>query len=163
MAKHFPIRRLVVHCSATPPSMDIGVETIRGWHRAKGWADVGYHYVIRRDGTVEKGRHETRPGAHVAGFNTGSLGICLVGGVREDNVNAANANFTAEQLGALRRLLHELKERHPGAAIMGHRDLSPDRNGNGRIDKGEWVKDCPAFNVTAWWLSGGIFAGVLPQ
>jgi N-acetyl-anhydromuramyl-L-alanine amidase AmpD len=146
-----PIKLLVVHCSATPASRDIGVAEIRAWHKAKRppWKDVGYHYVIRRDGTVEKGRADTVMGAHVVGHNDGSLGICLVGGVKPDNT--AETNFTAQQYESLHQLLTNLSGRYPKARVCGHRDLSPDRNGDGKVAPGEWVKACPTFDVAAWW------------
>ncbi|MBO9500764.1 N-acetylmuramoyl-L-alanine amidase [Brevundimonas sp. A19_0] len=143
------ISLLVVHCSATPAARDIGVAEIRAMHRAKGWRDVGYHYVIRRDGTVEKGRPDTVMGAHVQGHNANSLGICLVGGVKPDMT--AETNFTPDQYAALEQLLGTLTTRHPRARVCGHRDLSPDRNGNGKVEPGEWVKACPTFDVAAWW------------
>lgn len=146
-----PISLLVVHCSATPANRDIGVAEIRAMHKARGWRDVGYHYVIRRDGTVEKGRADTVMGAHVAGHNKGSLGICLVGGVRPDMT--AETNFTAAQYNALARLLTELTDRYPTARVCGHRDLSPDRNGDGKVTPGEWVKACPTFDAEFWWKS----------
>lgn len=145
-----PISLLVVHCSATPAARDIGVAEIRAMHKAKGWRDVGYHYVIRRDGTVEKGRPDNRMGAHVQGHNDGSLGICLVGGVKPDMT--AETNFTAAQYAALEELLTTLKGRYPDARVCGHRDLSPDRNGDGVVQPGEWVKACPTFDVSSWWL-----------
>lgn len=144
-----PVKLLVVHCSATPANRDIGVAQIRAMHTAKGWRDVGYHYVIRRDGRVEKGRPENVMGAHVEGHNDGSLGICLVGGVKPDMT--AETNFTPAQYLALEQLLRQLKGRFPAARICGHRDLSPDRNGNGKVERGEWVKECPTFDVAAWW------------
>lgn len=144
-----PIKLIVVHCSATPASRDIGVAEIRAMHQAKGWRDVGYHYVIRRDGRVEKGRPDTVAGAHVQGHNTGSLGICLVGGVKPDMT--AETNFTQAQYEALRVLLTDLTRAHPKARVCGHRDLSPDRNGDGAVQPGEWVKACPTFDVATWW------------
>ena len=100
------INWLVIHTAATRPSMDIGVKEIRQWHKAKGWSDIGYHYVIRRDGRVEKGRPESRVGAHVAGYNRDSIGICLVGGVSENLV--PENNYTEAQWKALEELLHKL-------------------------------------------------------
>lgn len=144
-----PIKLLVVHCSATPASRDIGVAEIRAMHRQRGWKDVGYHYVIRRDGRVEKGRADTAMGAHVQGHNNGSLGICLVGGVKPDMT--AETNFTQAQYAALGHLLADLSKRYPAARVCGHRDLSPDRNGDGHVSPGEWVKACPTFDVAAWW------------
>lgn len=118
-----PVKLLVVHCSATPANRDIGVAEIRAMHKAKGWRDIGYHYVIRRDGMVEKGRADTVMGAHVTGHNDGSLGICLVGGVKPDL--KAEINFTPAQFAALRELLTKLQGKFPGSRICGHRDLSP--------------------------------------
>lgn len=144
-----PIKHLVVHCSATPASRDIGVAEIRTMHKSMGWRDVGYHYVVRRDGTVEKGRPDTMIGSHVKGHNDGSLGICLVGGVKPNM--SAETNFTAAQYLALEQLLSRLKASYPSARVCGHRDLSPDRNGNGTVEPGEWVKACPTFDVATWW------------
>lgn len=147
-----PISLLVVHCSATPANRDIGVAEIRAMHKAQGWSDVGYHYVIRRNGRVEKGRADTVMGAHVQGHNNGSLGVCLVGGVKPDLT--AETNFTPAQYDALRVLLATLTARYPKARVCGHRDLSPDRNGDGKVTPGEWVKACPTFDVGAWWAAG---------
>jgi N-acetylmuramoyl-L-alanine amidase len=149
-----PVKLLVVHCSATPASRDIGVAEIRAMHKAKGWRDIGYHYVIRRDGKVEKGRADNIMGAHVTGHNDGSLGICMVGGVKPDLT--AEINFTPAQFAALRELLTKLQGKFPGSRICGHRDLSPDRNGDGVITPGEWVKECPTFNVDLWWSQGKV-------
>lgn len=146
-----PISLLVVHCSATPANRDIGVAEIRAMHKNQGWRDIGYHYVIRRNGTVEKGRADTVMGAHVAGHNDGSLGICLVGGVKPDLT--AETNFTVAQYDSLKQLLLTLAAKYPKARVCGHRDLSSDRNGDGKVTKGEWVKDCPTFDVEPWWAS----------
>jgi N-acetylmuramoyl-L-alanine amidase len=148
------IRYLVVHCSATPASRDIGVAEIRAMHKKQGWRDVGYHFVIRRDGTVEKGRPETEPGAHVQGKNSVSLGICMVGGVKPDL--KAECNFTEAQFDALRRLLTVLSTKYSTAQVCGHRDLSPDRNGDGKVTPGEWVKECPTFDAGHWFATGEV-------
>lgn len=142
------VKYLVVHCSATPALRDIGVAEIRSMHKQRGFNDVGYHYVIRRDGRLEKGRADTVVGAHVSGFNSASLGICLVGGINEKGWS--ENNFTASQFAALRQLLTTLKAKHTTAEILGHRDLSPDKNGDGKISRNEWMKDCPCFDVRDW-------------
>jgi len=129
---------LVVHCSATPETMDIGVEEIRQWHRQRGWLDVGYHKIIRRDGTIEDGRALTTPGAHARGFNNRSLGICLIGGVESDK-KTPEANYTHDQWNALESLLRDLKIMYPDAEVLGHRDL-PHVN-----------KACPSFDAVEWW------------
>lgn len=143
------VRYLVVHCAATPPARDIGVKELRAMHLQRGFNDVGYHYVIRRDGRVEKGRADTVAGAHVSGFNSISLGVCLVGGV--DAQGKAENNYTPAQREALEQLLLRLQASYPSAQILGHRDLSPDKNGDGKISPNEWLKACPCFDVRAWW------------
>ena len=131
---------LVVHCSATPETMDIGVKEIRKWHRQKGWMDVGYHKIIRRDGTMEDGRALGVPGAHARGFNHRSIGICLIGGVESDK-KTPEANYTHAQWDALGRLLEDLRLLYPGAEVLGHCDL-PKVN-----------KACPCFNTREWWVA----------
>lgn len=134
------VQYLVVHCSATPEDMDIGAEVIRGWHLKRGWLDIGYHRVIRRDGTIEAGRPEDRPGAHARGFNHLSLGICLIGGVESDG-KTPEANFTHAQWESLERLIRNYKHAYPDAEVLGHRDL-PNVN-----------KACPSFDAREWWES----------
>lgn len=131
-----PIRRIIIHCSATKPEQDIGAAEIREWHVAKGWQDIGYHHVIRRDGTREEGRPESRVGAHVAGHNMDSIGICLVGGI--DDAGRPDANFTRAQWVSLEQLVKNCVMRHPGATVSGHRDWTD-------------AKACPCFDVKAWW------------
>ncbi|MFS2161219.1 N-acetylmuramoyl-L-alanine amidase [Pseudomonas sp. Pseusp122] len=139
---------LVVHCSASGPHIDVGVRDITRWHVQRGFTTVGYHYVIRRNGELETGRRENAIGAHATGHNARSIGICLVGGVDINNKPANN--FTDEQLATLERLLRELKVRYPKARICGHRDLSPDKNGDGRITPNEFTKACPSFDINPW-------------
>ena len=129
---------IAVHCSATSDKQDIGAADIDKWHRAKGWACIGYHYVIRRDGTLEVGRKESSVGAHVQGFNENSIGICMVGGVDANDVNKAVNNFTPEQFGTLRKLIAELQARYPKAKVQGHRDFPNVK------------KACPCFDVAKW-------------
>lgn len=129
---------LVVHCAATRPSQDIGVKEIGDWHRARGFLGVGYHYVIRRDGTLEVGRPDDVYGAHVSGHNHYSVGICMVGGVSERNVNVPENNFTKEQLVTISQTLSMLKVKYPDAVIQGHRDFP-------RV-----AKACPSFDVKEW-------------
>lgn len=130
------VKYLVVHCAATPPSMDIGAKEIRQWHLKRGWADIGYHRIIRRDGTIEEGRPEHVAGAHVRGFNRVSLAVCLVGGV--DDENKPEDNFTKEQFSSLKSLLDQWAEKYPEAEIRGHRDFPGVK------------KACPSFDVKKW-------------
>lgn len=158
MPAYTPIKSvdyLVVHCSATPASRDIGRKEIDVMHRQRGFMGIGYHYVIRRNGEVEKGRPDDRPGAHVEGFNHRSLGICMVGGVKADG-KTAECNFEPAQYDALRALLTKLKAAHPKAEVVGHRDLSPDRNRDGVISQNEWLKECPTFDAPAWWAGHAV-------
>ncbi|QPI17196.1 endolysin [Pectobacterium phage phiPccP-1] len=127
-------KAVFVHCSATKPSMDIGVREIRQWHKERGWLDIGYHFVIRRDGTIEEGREVGSVGAHVEGYNSTSVGICLVGGV--DEYNRFKANFTPIQMQTLRGLLENLKGRYPNVAIRAHHDVA--------------AKACPSFDLQRW-------------
>ena len=126
---------IVVHCAATKPSMDIGADTIRDWHvNGNGWRDIGYHLVIRRDGSVEKGRDINDSGAHAAGYNSKSIGLCLVGGMAEDN--SAEDNFTAQQWTSLLATVKELEVDFPNAKVIGHNEISE--------------KECPSFDVQKW-------------
>lgn len=130
---------IVVHCSATKPSGDFDVNDIRRWHLKRGFVDVGYHYVIKRDGTLQKGRPLDRQGAHVSRFNHLSVGVCLIGGVSEADHRVAEDNFTAAQFDTLAKLLPQLQAKFPGAEILGHRDMPHVK------------KACPSFDVRSWW------------
>lgn len=137
MTANSPIKYLVVHCSASPPNVYVDAAVIDRWHRQRGFFKIGYHYVIKRDGVVEKGREEEEVGAHVQGHNTGSIGICLAGGV--DKKNNPENNFTSDQFNALTVLLEDLLKRYPKAEILGHRDFPGVK------------KACPSFDVKQWW------------
>lgn len=136
------ITLLVVHCAATSPTMDIGAKEIDFWHRERGYAEIGYHYVIRRDGTIENGRELETAGAHAKGWNANSIGICLVGGI--DHKNRPQDNFTREQKMTLRDLLERLRSQFPHTRILGHRDLPG------------VAKACPSFDVRSWCAQQGI-------
>jgi N-acetylmuramoyl-L-alanine amidase len=137
---------IVVHCSATPPEDNIGAKEIRKWHTSpdpadpsKPWADIGYHFVIRRDGTREIGRHIDAQGSHVKGFNSCSIGICLIGGVdiRGKKGKPVN-NFTKAQFDALWEVLQILRVHYPKAEVLGHKDLNDG-------------KACPSFDIQKWY------------
>jgi len=130
------VRYFVVHCSATQAKSDIGVKEITRMHRERGFLTIGYHFVIRRNGTVEKGRALDAIGAHAEGWNSRSLGICLVGGL-DSNMKPLD-NFTADQFASLASLLQELRQEFPKASVLGHRDLPNVK------------KDCPCFDVRSW-------------
>ena len=141
---------ITVHCAATPPSLDVGVEWLRAEHLKRGWSDVGYHFVIKRDGTLEPGRPLSRMGAHVYGHNQNNMGVCLIGGVDEDG--KPENNFTEAQFEALRVFISDQCGIHgiPLNQIKGHRDWSPDLNADGKISPNEFVKACPSFDVQEW-------------
>ena len=139
------VKYIVIHCSATRAGEDIGAKEIDLRHRRRGWQGIGYHYVIRLDGTVELGRPCNKIGAHVYGYNKCSIGICYVGGLDENG--QPDDTRTDAQKKSLRILVRELRATFPDAKVVGHRDLSPDVNGDGIIEKWEWLKDCPCFDV----------------
>jgi len=134
---------IVIHCSQTRPSQSIGAKEIDRWHRERGWLQIGYHKVIKRDGIVEDGRALDAIGAHVREHNHHSIGICIVGGGKENNWKEAEDNFTGETWESLKKLLEELVLKYPEAKIVGHYDL--DSN-----------KTCPNFNVQEYLLNEDI-------
>ena len=137
---NFPITHVVLHYSATYADQDIGVKEIDAMHRKRGWNGVGYHYVIRRNGTIEQGRPESRIGAHVGGQNTGKIGICCIGGLeRATGNNVGVDNRTMAQKAATLRLIRDIISRHPNAKVVGHRDLA--------------ATQCPGFDVQTWWAN----------
>lgn len=153
------IHDITIHCAATPKGRALTAEQISAMDVAR--ADLGnqvaYHYVIELDGkTTQTLRHDQR-GAHVAGKNTGNLGICYVGGLLEDGKTPADTR-TPAQRAALYALLRQLRAAYPRVRIRGHRDWSPDRNGDGKITPNEWVKSCPCFDVTSDLSAVGIKA-----
>ena len=127
------ITLIVIHCSAVKPDQLSSAAQINTWHRQRGFhLGIGYHYVIRRDGTIEPGRPEWMIGAHCLNHNRYSIGICYEGGL---DIRGQPADTrTAEQKASMRRLLEDLHRRYPRAMIVGHRDLSHDR-------------DCPCFDA----------------
>ena len=118
------ITLIVVHCSAVRPDQSSSAAQIDTWHRERGWKlGIGYHYVVRRDGTIEPGRPEEQIGAHCLNHNAHSIGICYEGGL---DIRGQPADTrTAEQKQAMRQLLEELHGRYPRALIVGHHDLNP--------------------------------------
>jgi N-acetylmuramoyl-L-alanine amidase len=132
------VKYLVVHCSATPPDMDVDATMIDRWHRQQGWFGIGYHFVIKRNGELQTGRPITQAGAHAIRVNDCSLGICLAGGVSKEDPRTAENNFTPAQMRALQRLLEQLLVKFPAAQVIGHRDVEP-------------KKACPSFDAAKWW------------
>lgn len=134
------INLIVLHCSATPAKMDIGVDEITDWHvNGNKWSDIGYHFVIKRNGLIEEGRPLEKAGAHAKGFNTRSIGICIVGGT--DDNGKPEDNKTLEQEKSLAELIFELQLLFPGVKVIGHNEVSS--------------KDCPSFDVQEWLNKNG--------
>lgn len=141
------MNKITIHCSATKPTQHVNAKIIDGWHKDRGWQGIGYHYVILRDGTLERGRPLKFMGAHVKGHNQDNIGICMVGGIDEQG-NAEN-NFTDAQFQTMKNVVTALQD-SCGIAnedIKGHRDYSPDLNGDGKVTPDEFYKQCPCFNV----------------
>lgn len=126
------VNRLICHCSATAEGKDFTVEDITRWHKAQGWSTIGYHYVIYRDGSVHEGRDVNLIGAHCSGYNTGSIGICYIGGV--DASGKPKDTRTEAQKQAFRTLLSQLRKMYPHAKIYGHRNFTN-------------AKACPSFDA----------------
>lgn len=127
------INEIIVHCSATAEGKDFTVADIKRWHLARGFSDIGYHYVIYRDGSVNKGRSDSVVGAHCTGHNTHSIGVCYIGGCMTDGKTPKDTRTTAQKE-ALIKILKELKAKYPTAKIYGHRDFAN--------------KACPSFDAT---------------
>ena len=144
---------IVIHCSATRADSDFTESQINESHVARGFAKWGYHYYIRKDGRVVPMRAENETGAHdnclVPGektsYNRRSIGICYEGGL--DAAGKPADTRTDAQKAALRRLVEEICSRYKIVDVLGHRDTSPDVNGNGVIERWEWLKECPCFDV----------------
>lgn len=128
------VSMIILHCASTTSKMDVGAKEIRKWHvEERGWRDIGYHWVIRRDGTLEKGRDEDIAGAHCSGYNSRSIGICLVGGLAMD-YKSSEDNFSKAQFDTLAKLIKDIRSRYPNRlSIHGHNEFAN--------------KDCPVFNV----------------
>jgi N-acetylmuramoyl-L-alanine amidase len=136
----YPVTEIIIHCADTRPDWmahrpiaEKAVE-IRRWHvEQRGWRDIGYHWVIDRDGAVASGRAETDIGAHVEEHNRGTIGICLLGGYGASADDPFEKNFTPQQAAALRRLIGEIKARSAIRKVSGHNDYA--------------AKACPGFRV----------------
>nr|WP_162623844.1 N-acetylmuramoyl-L-alanine amidase [Paracoccus saliphilus] len=140
-ARH-PVREIVVHCAATRPDWMEGrplaekIAEIRRWHLANGWKDIGYHWIIDRDGKVLAGRSETTIGAHTVAQNAGTIGICLIGGHGSAETDSFARNFTPQQDITLRQMISAIGLRTAIERVSGHNEYAP--------------KACPGFDVSTW-------------
>lgn len=137
------INKIIMHCSATDPNWMAGrpledqVAEIRRWHvKERGWRDIGYHWIVGRDGRVLPGRREAVPGAHCRGHNQNSIGVCLIGGEGSHETDAPEQHFTSIQLEAARNLVEKIEDRYPAAVVCGHNEFA--------------AKACPGFNAREW-------------
>jgi len=132
---------IIIHCSATKAELYVNAEIIDRWHRGRGWSGIGYHEVIKRDGTIELGRDLSAKGAHAKGYNSVSVGICMVGGLDKDG--NPEDNFTGAQFKALEEtLLHKMRI-YPKARIIAHNEVNSH-------------KACPCFGVKDWLRHNGL-------
>lgn len=143
------IRRIFVHCTAT--SQKARVESIRRyWREHNHWTFPGYHYIVLPSGTIERLCEDRTVANGVRGYNATSIHVAYLGGITDPDSNGkphAIDNRTDAQRAALRSLLQRLRRLYPTAQILGHRDISPDKNHNGRVDPWERIKECPCFDA----------------
>lgn len=132
------ITEIIVHCSATPEGKDYTVAQIRQWHLARGFADIGYHWVIYRDGSINAGRDESKIGAHCTGHNSNSIGVCYIGGCASNGTTPKDTRTDAQKTSLL-NLLKQLKAKYPKATIHSHKDYAN--------------KACPSFDATSEYKS----------
>ena len=123
---------IVIHCTQTPPNMDVDVEKVTQWHKERGFDTIGYHYLIKRDGTLQVGRDEDVVGAHAVAVNGTSIGVALAGGGTPDM--GWENNFTPIQFQTLKSILMKLKDKYDIQNIIVHY----------QVDAG---KECPSFDV----------------
>ena len=149
------INMVVIHCSATPDGHFVDAQEIDRWHKTRGFTrnmdlapyhapqlqHIGYHFLIYTTGPMVLGRPVTETGAHVSGHNSHTIGICLIG----------TEKYTPRQWQSLRDTVTWLRTDYPAITkVVGHRDLSPDIDGDGEIGPHEWLKTCPGFSVADW-------------
>ena len=141
MAKRETTDTIVIHCTQTPPGMDIDVDKVTQWHKERGFDTIGYHYLIKRDGTLQVGRDEDVVGAHAVQVNGTSIGVALVGG-GTINMGWEN-NFAPIQFETLKSIILKLKNKYNIEKIIGHYEID---------DK----KKCPSFDVPGWLEKNGL-------
>ena len=138
------IERIFIHCTASPQATTT-VESLLKEFKAKGWSSPGYHYVIFPDGRIVNMLGEDKVSNGVQGYNQTSINVAYVGGI--DKKGKAVDNRTPAQKAALWSILRQLVIKYPEAQILGHRDISPDKNHNGKVDPWERIKECPCFDA----------------
>lgn len=139
------INIIVIHCSATRETQDYSFEQLEADHKKRGFRECGYNYYIKRNGEVFEGRPIGATLAHAKGHNKNAIAICYEGGL--DANGKPKDTRTKKQKQALMNLVLGFKTIYQKAKILGHRDLSPDLNNDGKITPNEYMKQCPCFNV----------------
>ena len=132
---------IVIHCTQTPKDMEVDVEKVTQWHKDRGFDTIGYHYLIKRDGTLQSGRDEDVVGAHAVAVNGTSIGVALVGGGTVDM--GWENNFNSEQFDTLKSIILKLKDKYDIEKIIGHYQV-------------EESKECPSFDVPGWVIENGL-------
>lgn len=142
---NYPIAEVILHCSATRPGwlaregVVAKTEEIRRWHLARGWRDIGYHFLVDRDGTLSKGRPVHEIGAHTRSHNRHTLGICLIGGHGAAATDSFGDHFTEPQREALRQLLAWLREETGFDTLSGHNDYAAKGCPGFKVQPGDWL------------------------
>lgn len=154
------IDEIIIHCSATKEGVNYSVDKIDAVHKARkfsAYSDengktryIGYHYIILLDGTIVKCRPESKIGCHASGHNTRSIGVCYIGGLdaRDTDGKMIKDTRTPQQKASFIKVIKDIKKRYGTITrVIGHRDTSPDLNGNGIIEPYEFIKGCPCFDA----------------
>lgn len=126
------ISKIILHCTATPEGKDYTIDQIRQWHLARGFSDIGYHFVVDRYGKIHLGRPLNIAGAHTSGHNSNSIGISYIGGCASDGKTPKDTR-TPQQTAALHKLVNELRAKFPTASRHGHYEFAN--------------KACPSFKI----------------
>lgn len=137
------IERIFVHCTASHQTAS--VNDIKNEFKRKGWKNPGYHYIVDPGGAIHQLLDDDKVSNGVRGYNQTAINVAYIGGI--DAEGKATDNRTELQKKALAKLLRLLRSRYPDAVILGHRDISPDTNGNGIVDPWERIKECPCFDA----------------
>mgnify|MGYP002740593435 CR=1 FL=1 len=143
------IKYIAVHCTAG--SQHTTIKELQQEFKRKGWKNPGYHYVVAADGTITQLLDEDKVSNGVKGYNSVLINVAYIGGI--DAEGKPIDNRTDAQKASLAGLLGVLRKKYPTATIQGHRDFSPDRNRNGRIEPSEYIKACPCFDAKAEYQS----------
>ena len=137
------IKRIFIHCTASRQTAT--VQDIEREFKGRGWERPGYHFILDADGKIHQLLDTEKVSNGVYGYNQTAINIAYIGGIDENGKGIDNR--TPAQKQSLIRLLLALRKKYPDAEILGHRDISPDTNGNGEVDPWERIKECPCFDA----------------